>query len=215
MSFDQGEYEDFYKEDSWEDSDGFILKPPKHNKAASKSYFMKQFVCVDFLDSDIEVKDALKYQSGDKIILPANMLQHFSHLSQTIYILKLTNPSLKEIDERIQPVYAGVIDFTAPDRLMYLPSWMMQRLCCYSGDKIDVDIVTPEKATKVTFKVPSDILDPKASLEYLLSKHTVLYENKEISTRIFEKEYVFQVLKIEPTSPAIICNADVELEISN
>jgi hypothetical protein len=170
---------------------------------------LKQFICVDYIDSGLDNKQIFKYNSGDKIILPVNMLKHFSHLNQSIFTLKLSNPKYST------EVHVGVLDFLAPDRIAYIPSWIMHDLCACSGDKLDVDIVDLQKATKVCFKVSKNLLDPKSCLEYLLSKHVILYTNKILKAKIFDKEFVFTVENIEPTSPVIICNSDVELQIIN
>lgn len=170
-------------------------------------HFLRQYMVFRFSESHLPLKKQLKYGNGDKIILPQNDLHSFSSLAQKVYTLQLCNPKCYK-----DKIVAGVLDFDAPDKIAFVPDWIMDALCLNSGDKMNADPIVLKPITEVTFKFPPDIIDPKAVLEYLLSKHAVLYENKKIKVNMFEKEYIFQVVHIVPKY-GTICNADITLNL--
>lgn len=178
-------------------------------------HMMKQFSCFSFSNlstlSSFSQHKKIKTsdQLGDKIILPHELVHHFSNLSDHVFVLKLTVPKKKT------EIYVGILDFATDPHMVFVPNWIYNDLGI-SDDKnrIHCDLIQPPKATKIIVKNINSIDDLNAHkiLEYILTKHTVVYINKKISVDFLDANYTFIIDQVFPESPALIVDCDIELD---
>lgn len=175
------------------------------------NYFLKQYLAQNINQYTILPKDLIKYNSSDKVIVPEESLNDLANNSkENIYVLRLTNP------KNSQQVYVSIGDFSAPHNNIFLPDWVMQSLTIKNNDMIHVDAVSVPPVSEVKIKIPKDIDqkdDIKVVIEFLLKNHTILYIGKTISTRVFEKSFLFDIVDLKPGKVGTIANLDVKLEI--
>ena len=200
-------------------------KPIDNKKLTSvifHKFFTKEFICnsIDLCDK-LSTRDLLKYESSDKIILPASALSIFASSSRdNLYVLRLMNPKNSKY------AFVGIGDFCSPERVMFAPKWIMDYMSCQNGEKIYVDAISVPQVSYAKIKIPDELnkvlnsndksvasLNIKAVLEFILTNHCLLFLGKKIRARIFEKIWEFEVEALKPVNIGSITNADVQLEI--
>ena len=172
------------------------------------AYMKQQYISYPLRASELSVKKKAKYDKGDKIILPYDMITRYICIKTDVFVLKLTNPRNNII------AYAGVLDFTAPRRVAYVPSSIFNDLALNDSDRLNTYHCKLPACTSVTMLAPKEFTDPVSVLEYLLTGHTVLYNDKKITIQIFDMKFTFTVTKVEPESPALLTNSDIKLNIT-
>lgn len=146
-------------------------------------------------------RDNVNIEAGDKIILHPDILDNLTKA----YSTQLPHPIIFEI--RNQKVgrtsHCGVLEFSAEERSAYLPAWMMENLCLNPGDSLLFVIKTQiPKATALKFKPLSrtfaKLPTPRETLEYALSKFTVVTEGDNITITHGNQAHVLTVTKVTP-----------------
>lgn len=196
----------------------------KINSVIFHNFFSKEFICNNINLSDkISKRDLLKYESSDKIILPVSSLNILASYSKdNLYVLRIMNPKNSKY------AFVGIGDFSAPERIMFVPSWLMEYICARSGDKIYVDAISVPQVSYAKIKMPSELnmilstvdktitsaLNIKAILEFVLRNHCLLFLGKKIQARIFDKVWEFEVVALKPVNIGCIVNTDVHLDFA-
>jgi hypothetical protein len=187
------------------------------NQVSFHNYFSKEFVCNNVSLSDLNPRDLLKYESSDKIILPKSAIHCFARYSQDkIYTLRILNP------KKSKYAFVGIGDFSAPEHVMFIPTWLMTHINAQNGDKIYVDAISVPTISYAKIKIP-DHLNPsilnsnniniKSLIEFLLQNHSLLFLGKKIRAQIFEKTWEFEVVGLKPINIGSIINTDVHLDL--
>ena len=181
-----------------------------NNNYNYNNFIMTNIICNDLKQCYLLSKSKIiKYNKGDKIILPYSFLNKCNNIKQTDFVFQLTN------FKNNKKIYVGVIDFICNDDIIFIPSWILTFLNINANDNIYLSNNIPiiNKATSITIKSPDNILNPLSVLEYLLRNMTLLYKNFIIKDTIFDKQINFIITDIEPSSPALIMNIDINLNI--
>lgn len=166
------------------------------------------FICADPRSYFVDKKELNNFNSGDGLILPESSGTRLLNSMMKIYTVKLANTLLKDL-----VTYGRVVAFDAPDRHVIMPEWMMDVIGVNCGDKIDIDTIKTDQISKIKFKVPTEIADPKSVLEFELRNHVLSYIGKQIQVKIFDKKFNIVVTDQSPLYVGIISNKDIELEI--
>jgi len=120
------------------------------------------FVCMEskrFFKN--RIKDMIKFDKSDGIILSKEMGERFMSSSMNLYSIKITSDNTK-ID-----TFGRVIGFDAPNISAVMPKWMMEQLMLKSGDKIYITSMNAPKITNMTVKLNGfKIENPTRILEY-------------------------------------------------
>jgi len=190
-----------------------IAKPEKlENKFQIKIYnhFSKEFVAKSINSSDKSTKEKLFYQNSDKIILPRDSLETLSIEDSNLYVLRITNP------HTVAYTFVCASDFSAPERTMFVPDWVLEATGTNSGTRLYVDAIGIPVVTEVTIKVPSGfskLQNPMSIIEYCLRNHSIIFLHKKFNINMFEQQYEFEVIEMKPANIGNITMADVKLSI--
>jgi hypothetical protein len=174
-------------------------------------YFSKEFICDNVKASG---KNIHKYETSDKIILPASSLHTLANASNNgLYVLRIVNPKTSKY------IFVGISDFTAPERTAFVPKWIMEYLSCKSGDKIFVDAMSVPKVSQAKIKIPEELkdipisIDLKSIIEFILRNHVLLFLGKKLSIKMFEKSWEFEIAGLKPANIGSIGCSDIQLDL--
>lgn len=185
-----------------------------------KKYFSTEFICNSMYMSELSLRKMIKYESSDKVILPTNTITRFTENSNdNIYIIKLTNPKEHKF------TFVGIGEFTAPDHIIYIPEWIKTILKVKNGDRIYTDALSVPKASYIKFKMCDELsniintmdeshkINIKAILEFTLQNHCVIFLDKKINIKMFDKEWYFTVVEMLPANIGSIVDSDVKFDL--
>ncbi|KAK8803631.1 hypothetical protein WA158_001325 [Blastocystis sp. Blastoise] len=110
----------------------------------------------------------------------------------------------------------GVLEFSAPDNICYIPTWMYKKLRITSDGMIIVTNISPPKATFIKLKPNTyeflNLSNPKAVLEHILVTYTVAQKNDYYQISYNNKNYILQIIDLKPANICSIVETDVEIE---
>jgi len=150
-------------------------------------------------------------EAGDKIIMPSSCLDALARL-------RITYPMLFEVTNETlgRRTHCGVLEFIAPEGMIYLPSWMMQNLFLEPGDKVTLKSVTLPKGTFVKLRPQTkdflEIANPKATLENRLRAFSALTAGDTIVINHASKNYALDICEVRPGDAMTIIEADVNVD---
>jgi len=134
------------------------------------------FLKVNIFDNDI----------GNRAILPKKILDTYYH-----YLDSGDPLTFSITTENNLKYHIGVIEFTADDDMIYVPSWILKNLKLSEGDIIDLKYVPLKKATKIIIEPKDNTIfqfnDLKSTFEIILKNFicvtkgttiSITYENK-------------------------------------
>lgn len=156
-------------------------------------------------------RDHLNY--GGKIFLPGSALDKLSRLHVTYPMLfELINGASDRM------THAGVLEFTAEEGKIYLPSWLMQVLQLEAGDLIQVKStdLPPGNFIKIQPQSPAflDISDPKAVLEHAFRAFACLTVGDVFQFSYNDEVYDVAVLEVKPDLQShAICTMETDLSV--
>ena len=191
-----------------------------------KGVFDERFDCRSFASvgrSDME--------AGDKLFLPASAFKEISRL-------KLPFPlTFKVQNERTKPTnvvpskdgkqppappeqFAGVLEFSAPDGVAYLPTWMLQNLKVRDGGKAQFTTVRDlPRGTYAKLQPYSQAfvdlaaaVGPRDLLEVALRNYSALSQGERIMIDVADEKYFVDVIEVKP-GKAISIYGNVDLEV--
>ena len=147
-------------------------------------------------------------------ILPPNILQKLSGSEiKGPMVFEVKNPNSQKKS------HCGIMDFTADEGCVYLPSWMMQNLNTKDGEKLQFNYVFLEKGNYVKLQPQTDdfleISNPKAVLEAKLRYFTCLTKSDAIAIEYNNKIYWINVLEVKPGSAISIIDTDIDVDFAS
>ena len=182
----------------------------KLNKQFDREFMAYSFTAINnvkphdcFSDTDL--------LSGNRIILPSSVIGQLDTFN-------IAHPSSFKLSNKHISMFAGVHQFTAHERLVYLPDWMMTMLDLNDGDRLVVQSVTVPKATKVIFDYDERLLsttDPRTVIEMKIKKYPILHENQMICFTHARRSYAIRVAKLEPAYVGTTIDTDISLEFTD
>lgn len=93
-------------------------------------------------------------------------------------------------------VYAKVIGYSAPSRLIMMPQWMIDKIGAKSNNLLRIELANIKKITMVKIIAPKTITNALGVLEFHLRNRSVLYSGEQILVNMFEKKYCFTINEI-------------------
>ncbi|GMN61592.1 hypothetical protein TIFTF001_030678 [Ficus carica] len=153
-------------------------------------------------------------ENGDKIIMPSSALTSLSTKNvQYPMLFQLKNKSKRKVS------HCGVLEFSAEEGKVFLPSWIMLNMKLRDGDEVIIRNVTLKKATSVKLRPHEtafvELSNPKAVLEKLLRGFSCLATGETIVIDYNEKKYSIDVLETKPKQKAVsIIDADIEVSFA-
>lgn len=170
-----------------------------------------------------EARKSLK--EGDKMILPEEVLIDVTQRQEMggsdipkVMIFEVSNKA------NTKKAYGGVLQFSRESTHAYIPRWMFYRLTD-DDDKIELELnyryISVPNATMIKLLPHSksfyDQNNPKAILELILSKFTVLYKGLtfEVPSPSNSKELLtFEVVEVSPKEVGCIVDQDVQVDFA-
>jgi ubiquitin fusion degradation protein 1 len=158
--------------------------------------------------------DRPQVEEGDKIIMPTSCLEMLARL-------RISYPMLFEVTNELaggRRTHCGVLEFIAPEGVIYLPHWMMSNLFLEPGDKVTIKSVSLPKGTFVKFRPQTkdflDISNPKATLENKLRGFSALTTGDTIVIRHASKQYALDIMEVKPGDAMTIIETDVNVDFA-
>lgn len=179
--------------------------------AGSTGQFVQKFQAYppSFMETDRK-----QVEEGDKIIMPTSCLEMLARL-------RISYPMLFEVKNEMaggRRTHCGVLEFIAPEGVVYLPHWMMSNLFLEPGDKVTIKSVSLPKGTFVKFRPQTkdflDISNPKATLENKLRGFSALTTGDTIVIRHASKQYALDIMEVKPGDAMTIIETDVNVDFA-
>lgn len=150
---------------------------------------------------------------GGKVFMPTSALEQLTRLH-------ITYPMLFELinGAHDKMTHAGVLEFTAEEGKIYLPSWLMQVLMLEAGDLLQVKStdLPPGTFTKLQPQSPAflDITDPKAVLEHAFRAFSCMTVGDVFQFSYNDDVYDIAVLEVKPDRQShAICTMETDLSV--
>lgn len=187
---------------------GFGMAMPRGGGAGQ---FVQKFKVYppSFMESDRP-----QVEEGDKIIMPTSCLEMLARL-------RISYPMLFEVTNELaggRRTHCGVLEFIAPEGVIYLPHWMMSNLFLEPGDKVTIRSVSLPKGTFVKFRPQTkdflEISNPKATLENKLRGFSALTTGDTIVIRHASKQYHLDIMEVRPGDAMTIIETDVNVDFA-
>lgn len=152
-------------------------------------------------------------EDGNRIIMPASALDRLASLQiEYPMIFSIQNPSSGKVS------HCGVLEFGAPEGLVYLPAWMMKNMGLEEGQLVNFkDTALPKgvymKIQPHTMSFLITLTDPKAFLESKLRDFSCVTPGDTIMIRHNEEKYYINIIETKPINGAIsLVDTDCEVE---
>ncbi|KAJ3685950.1 hypothetical protein LUZ61_015114 [Rhynchospora tenuis] len=177
--------------------------------------------------SFMRILEAVPFKGqGDKIKLPPSSFEELSGqnaLDKGPMYFRLTRVNSQTITEKPQTAYSGVLEFTASEGTVQLPTHVWQNLFPdKSSEGVDVPLVelryvSLPKGTYAKLKPEGagfhDLPNHKAVLETELRLHATLSEGETIRVSYGETQYGLRVLELKPASTVSVIETDIDVDV--
>jgi hypothetical protein len=116
----------------------------------------------------------------------------------------ITYPMMFELKNPVNSAktHCGVMEFTAPEGIAYLPYWMMAGLCLQNGAIVDIKSATLRKGTYVKLQPHktkfTTLSNPRIVLEKALRSFSCLTKGGTISIKHGTQTFLMDVLETKP-----------------
>ncbi|KAJ0053681.1 hypothetical protein Pint_01987 [Pistacia integerrima] len=177
------------------------------------------------------ILEAVPYQgSGDKIKLPPSCFTELSGqgafdkgpLHFILSVVHQEGPSSMEDNKSQRSTHSGVLEFTADEGFVGLPSHVWSNLFPTTTPKaslVEVRYVRLPKGTYAKLQPDglgfSELPNQRAVLETSLRQHATLSQGDVLTVNYGVLEYKLQVLELKPSSSISVLETDIEVDIVN
>jgi anaerobic selenocysteine-containing dehydrogenase len=127
------------------------------------------------------------FNKGENIIIPKK---------EGNELLGINNNCMLKISSGTKFVYAKAVQYDAPDTKIIIPEELQKKLDISDGDRVFISSTKLKNIKHIKVKVPIDICDPIAILEFELRNKNILTKENKIVCKIFDKTYEFVVVSI-------------------
>uniref|UniRef100_A0A0A9ZBT3 Ubiquitin fusion degradation protein 1 n=1 Tax=Lygus hesperus TaxID=30085 RepID=A0A0A9ZBT3_LYGHE len=153
-------------------------------------------------------------ECGGKVVLPVSALHALT--SRVSFLQK--SPMLFMISFGLKNTHCGVLEFTAEEGNVNVPSWILGTLQANIGDTVQISSVYLTKASYARFEPQStdflDMSDPTAVLENHLRGFACLTEGDVIPIFYNNRSYLLKVEETKPARAVCINECDMEVDFS-
>lgn len=157
-------------------------------------------------------KSSIEY--GGKVIMPTSALDTLSRLN-------ISYPMMFSIrnEQGTRQSHCGVLEFSAPEGLCYLPSWLMKHLGVQEGDLVELTSVTLPLGEWVQLQPQTTaflhIHDHRAVLEHALRSFSALTAGDLFEISYCDTIYPILVQETRPRMSGIsVIECDLQVEFS-
>jgi ubiquitin fusion degradation protein 1 len=114
--------------------------------------------------------------------------------------------------------HCGVLEFSAPEGIVYIPPWMLSTLNVGEGDLVEIENVTLPVGRFIKIQAQSvdflEITDPRAVLERSLRSFACLTVNDIIEINYNNHIYKVLILETRPASAISILETDLQVDFA-
>ncbi|MED6196842.1 hypothetical protein PIB30_051081, partial [Stylosanthes scabra] len=152
-------------------------------------------------------------ESGNKIIMPPSALDELLYAG-------VEYPMLFEIRNSSNGKFShcGVLEFTAEEGKIFVPSWMMKNMQLEDGNLVFLRSTTLAKGTFLKLQPHTkdflDLSNIKAMLETTLRSFSCVTTGDTIMIPYNKKEYYFDVIETKPSNAISIIETDCEVDFA-
>jgi len=176
-----------------------------------KPYLQKAFYCYQITNlPKVSASRKMIFEAGGKIIMPEKAL-----LSLVKHDFS-GEPLLFRLTHKDRSTHSGVLEFTAKEDSIVMPSWMMDNLQVKDGNIVTVESIELPKATTVKLKISSEEFlqryDPKPTLEARFVHFNCLTEGDMLKIHVNGGVHEMSVIQTQPDSAVCITNCDLNVE---
>ena len=149
---------------------------------------------------------------GNKIIMPPSALE------QLLALPNVVHPMIFRLENSNTGLYShcGVVEFTAEEGLVYLPTWMMENMQLQEGDVVNIKNTSLPKGTSIT-------IQPHATKFITLPYHKLLLEEAIMDfaclttgeTIVIEHEdekYMIDIIETKPSAAISLFESNCVVE---
>ncbi|KAK1415932.1 hypothetical protein QVD17_31720 [Tagetes erecta] len=153
------------------------------------------------------------YETGNKIIMPASALNQLASLS-------VTYPMLFRIENLAAGLHShcGVVEFTADEGLVFLPTWMMKNLQLEEGELVKISNTCLPKATYIKIQPHATkfttLLDHKSLLEKTFRDFVCLTKGDTIVVNNGDEKYMVNIVETKPSPAALLFETDCVVDFA-
>lgn len=164
-------------------------------------------------------RDPARLEYSDKLILPQSCLEKLARLEISYPMMfAITNPRYTQ-----RTLHCGVLEFVAPEGMVYLPYWMMENMHLSEGDLIHLRSATIPKGVFVKLQPQNTdfikISNPKAVLEQSLRNFSALSKGQTFRIQFNKRKYDIGVVEVRgetpfaPGAPDAICIIEADVQV--
>jgi len=180
--------------------------------------FWKKFRCISAVMADEE-----KIEGTGKVCLPSSCLELIygggNRVSVSLSMSGNISPMTFElcgIDSKVS-TYCGVLEFTAQEGTVVVPSWMFQMLHFQEGEMVMLRQITLPPGDFVKLQPLTDSyqvegINPKALLEWRLRDFVALTKGEILPILSHGHTFKFSVLDVRPGHAIAITDRDITVE---
>jgi ubiquitin fusion degradation protein 1 len=178
--------------------------------------FWKRFRCISAVMAEEE-----KIEGTGKVCLPASCLEmiYGGRVSVSLSMSGNIAPMTFElcgVESRVQ-TYCGVLEFTAQEGTVVVPSWMFQMLHFQEGEMVMLRQITLPPGDFVKLQPMTDSyavegINPKALLEWRLRDFVALTKGEILPIISHGHTFRFSVLDVRPGHAIAITDRDITVE---
>ncbi|KAK9061143.1 hypothetical protein SSX86_018323 [Deinandra increscens subsp. villosa] len=153
------------------------------------------------------------HETGNKIIMPASALHHLASLS-------VSYPLLFRIENTTAGIHShcGVVEFTADEGFVFMPTWMMNNMHLQQGELVNIKNVTLPKGNYIKIKPHATkfttLSDHKSLLEKAFREFVSLTTGDTIVISHDDEKYLIDVVETRPSPAVLMFETDCEVEFA-
>ncbi|GKE60561.1 ubiquitin fusion degradation protein 1, partial [Tanacetum coccineum] len=153
-------------------------------------------------------------EAGNRIIMPESTLE------KIIYSHDLVYPMVFRIEKSDTSLYShcGVIEFSADEGTVNMPTWMMTNMKLQEGEVVDIEYTTLPKGTYIKIQPHATkfttLSDHKSLLENAFRDYACLTTGDTIVIDHEDEKYLIDVLETKPSDAISLFETDLEVDFA-
>lgn len=154
-------------------------------------------------------------EAGNKIIMPASAFDQLTSRS-----MKVVYPMLFRITSRAtrQHSHCGVVEFTADEGFVLLPTWMMKNMKIQEGELVNIRNASLPKGTYIKLQPHAtkfiNLFNHKSLLEIAFRDFACLTTGDTIEINHADDKYLIDVLETKPSRAISMFDTDCEVDFA-
>ncbi|XP_076904780.1 uncharacterized protein LOC143560348 [Bidens hawaiensis] len=149
------------------------------------------------------------HEPGNKIIMPASALNELAALS-------ISYPMLFRIGGHHS--HCGVVEFTADEGFVLLPTWMMNNMHLHEGELVNVKNTSLPKGKYIKLQPHATkfttLLDQKSLLEKAFRDFVCLTTGDTIVVHHGDEKYLIDIVETRPSRAILLFETDCEVDFA-